>query len=412
MQNRVFYKNTILLYILKLSNYLFNFITVPLQTRIFGANNYALLGFSIAITTYFQNFIDFGFTLSGTEKVSKFCDDNDKISIIHSTVFYAKLLLLLFSMIIFIVLFYILRIFNINNQILLFYYISSVLIAFSPDYLYLGLQKVEQIMFRTLISKSIFTILLFITLKKSNQLYLVPIYQIFGNLFSIIFIYFHIVFVLKIKFVKVRFQNIVLEILNTSQFYASRLFLTLFSTINTLSLGYKYGTDSLELGYYRPAEQLVSTGKQVIGPVSDSLYPYMVTNKDMKLFKKIFKIGILIILIGSIIVFIFSDNICLIIFGTEFIKTSYYLRLLTPCVLLSFITVMTGYPLLSPLGLTKFANYSSIVSSIFHIVFVLLLIIFNKFSVSSLCILTIFSELMNSLIRIFIYFNYRMRFKE
>ena len=409
MNNRVFYKNTIMLYVLKISNYLFSFITVPLQTRVLGANNYALLGFSLAIVTYFQNFIDFGFTLSGTEKISRNVDDHDKVNNIFSTIFYSRIFLFIFSTIVLFILYLFVSDIRLNFLLILLYYLSVVLLAFSPDFLYLGLQKMEHITYRTLISKLIFTVLLFFTLREENQILLVPIYLILGNLLSLIIVHLHIFYGLKYKLVYIPFKDVVDELKYTSQFFLSRFAMTLYTTINTISLGSTYGSNSLELGFYRPAEQLISTGKQVIGPVSDSLYPHMVRNKDFSLLKKIVLLGSTLIVIGSAIVFILSDYIAVLLFGENFITTGLYIKLLSPCVLFSFLTIMTGYPLLSPLGLTKYANLSNVIVAIFHIVCTIILLLLGKYSVFVLCILTCISEFLNFLIRLLVFFKYRNR---
>ena len=409
MNNKVFYKNTIMLYVLKISNYLFSFLTVPLQTRVLGANNYALLGFSLAIVTYFQNFIDFGFTLSGTEKISKNVDDHDKVNNIFSTIFYARILLFAISTIVLFLLYLFVSDIKTNFLLIALYYLSVVLLAFSPDFLYLGLQKMEHITYRTLISKLIFTILLFFTLRNKNQILLVPIYLILGNLMSIIIVHLHIFYKLKFQLVQIDIKDIVNEIKYTSQFFLSRFAMTLYTTINTISLGSTYGSNSLELGFYRPAEQLISTGKQVIGPVSDSLYPHMVTNKDFRLLKKLIIYGSCLIVVGSLIVFVMSDYIAILLFGENFISTGLYIKLLSPCVLFSFLTIMTGYPLLSPLGLTKYANFSNVAVAIFHIVVTFILLILNKYSVFSLCVLTCISEFLNFFIRFLVYINYKNR---
>ena len=70
-----FYSNTIMLYCLQFSNYLFNFITVPYQTRILGPGFFGKLGMATALTTYFQLLLDYGFILSATEDVASNQDD-------------------------------------------------------------------------------------------------------------------------------------------------------------------------------------------------------------------------------------------------------------------------------------------------------------------------------------------------
>ena len=86
--------NTIMLYILTFSNYFFNFITVPYQTRILGPINYGRLGFATAFMVYVQLFLDFGFLLSATEEVTNHRNDKKRISQIFTTVCCCKLILI------------------------------------------------------------------------------------------------------------------------------------------------------------------------------------------------------------------------------------------------------------------------------------------------------------------------------
>ena len=78
-KNKILIKNTVMLYILQFSTYLFSFITVPYQTRVLGPEIYGVLGFATAVMAYFQLFMDFGFILSATEDISKNRDDHNYI---------------------------------------------------------------------------------------------------------------------------------------------------------------------------------------------------------------------------------------------------------------------------------------------------------------------------------------------
>ena len=78
-KSKVLVKNTVMLYILQFSTYLFSFLTVPYQSRILGPEIYGILGVAGAVMIYFQLFMDFGFLLSATEDISKNRDDKQYI---------------------------------------------------------------------------------------------------------------------------------------------------------------------------------------------------------------------------------------------------------------------------------------------------------------------------------------------
>ena len=78
-KSKVLMKNTVMLYLLQFSTYLFSFLTVPYQSRILGPEIYGILGVAGAVMIYFQLFMDFGFLLSATEDISKNRDDKQYI---------------------------------------------------------------------------------------------------------------------------------------------------------------------------------------------------------------------------------------------------------------------------------------------------------------------------------------------
>ena len=59
-------KNTGMLFLLTISNYVFNFITIPYQTRVLEPSIYGNIGFAMSVMSYFQLLTDFGFLLSAT----------------------------------------------------------------------------------------------------------------------------------------------------------------------------------------------------------------------------------------------------------------------------------------------------------------------------------------------------------
>ena len=407
MSNRIFYKNTLMLYLLRISNYLFSFITVPLQTRVLGPNNYALLGFALSFSVYFQNFIDFGFTLSATEKISKNKNNYNFINNMISKVFFCRLLLIIISFFAFIILVLTIDEFKKNYIIFFLYFLLSVILTFLPDYLYLGLEKMQYLTYKSIIARGIFTILLFVFLRKENQFYMVPIFNILGNVIALVFIYRHITKVLGYKLVKISFKELMDEFKWTLQFFLSRFANSIYSTINTMTIGFVFGSSAIDLGLYKTADQCIYTGKQLIIPITDSLFPHMANRKDFKLFKKLLILGSVIIIIGTIIVDIYAKEICVLLFGNKFIDSSLYLRLLSPTVFFAFLTMMFGFPVLSAIGKIEYANYSNIISVVFQIIVLAILFFTHNFSIINLCILTCISEFLIFIFRFFVYIIYK-----
>ena len=153
MREKRLLSNTVFLYILTFSNYFFSFITVPYQTRVLGPVFYGRLGFAAAFMMYIQLFIDFGFIMSATERVSKNREDKDKVSKIFTVITYCKLILTTISGIAVIFLCLISKRFSGDILVFFLYFISTVMLSFFPDYVYRGLENMKAITIRNVLIK-------------------------------------------------------------------------------------------------------------------------------------------------------------------------------------------------------------------------------------------------------------------
>lgn len=392
--------NTLMLYVLTFSNYFFNFITVPFQTRIFGAEVYGNLGFATSVMTYFQLIFDFGFLLSATEEVAENRDDKNTLSKIVEKVYICKTGLIMVSGIVLLIL--CLKVERFHDDWLLFtlYFISTAIYAYIPDFLYRGIEEMKVITIRSVSIKLFFTIMIFVLLRDKSQYYLVPILNILGNLGAMVGIIWHLYCKIGIRPIKISMEEIKEEFKRSSTFFYSRIASTIYTTTNTFILGIMYGQSAAVVGYYSSADKLITTGKQAITPVTDSLYPYMIKNRDFKLIKKLLIIGMPILTAGCILVAVLAEWICTILFGAEFEQAGQYLRLLVPVVWCSFPAMLFGFPVLSPMGLTRWANYSNMFGACIQIILLLFCYFWGQLSIVSICICTCITEFMTLIFRV------------
>lgn len=403
-------KNTFMLYILTFSNYFFSFITVPYQTRVLGPEYYGKIGFALAFVTYFQLFMDFGFILYATQEVSKNRDNPEKINRIFTAVFWIKLLLIFISFILMLIICLAIETFRPDILLYLLFLAYTALNALLPDFLYRGLEDMTVITVRSVSIKLFFTVMIFIFLKDKSQYYLVPILNIIGSFLALITVYYHVFRKLNVKFVKTKLRYVKNVLIRSSHFFYSRIANTIFSSTNTFILGILY-PNSATIGLYSSPDKLVNTIRTAYNPISDSLYPYMVKEKEYRLIKKIMLIFIPLILMGCAVIMIFAEPICALLFGEEFRESGKYLRLMAPVLLIGFPNVILGYPILSPMGLTKYANLSIVFGAMIQVFGIVIMLVMNVFSVEKLILLTLLSEFMILLYRSVIIYTNRRKMK-
>ena len=402
-------KNTFMLYILTFSNYFFGFITIPYQTRILGPEIYGIIGFATAFSLYLQQFFDYGFILSATEDISKYRDDKNKVKNIFSSVTYCKVILGIIGLTVVLALILFVPIFKSNAYIFILYFIYVYINSLIPDYLYRGLEMMSIITIRTVVIKAVSTLLVFIFMTSSDKYYVVPLSLLCGAICSVLVIYIHLYKKMDIRLDKVKFNEILYQMKRSSVYFFSRVATTVYTVSNTIILGFIYPFGKT-VGYYSSSEKIISLGKTAIGPISDSLYPYMVKNKNYKLIRKIMKILYPFIVICCLIGFIFAKGICIFVFGKEYADAANILRCMIPLIILALPSYIFGFPVLSAMGKAKVVNISTIIGAIFQICGLILLAFMKTINVYSICILTNITEFIVCMIRVICVFVNRKLF--
>lgn len=392
-------KNTLYLYALTASNYLFGIASIPYLTRILGPSVYGNLGFAMAIGTYFNIIIDFGFILSGTKKVTENRNDIVELKKVFSAICIIKTTFLIILMAILgLLTLYVPEIKNNYFLLTLFLFVaffSSIL----PDYLYRGLEDMKMIAVRGVLTRGMFTILTFIFIKRADQILLVPTFQLAGAVIAAVWIYVDVISRYKINFCIINLSYIYQIFRDSSQYFLSRIASSIYNVTNTVILGL-IQPGSPVVGYYSSAEKFKILAAQGFSPISDSFYPYMIRTRN---FGKLIKTTLLLeipILLCCIIGFYEAKYICEIAFGQAYGNAYILLRWMIPVIALTLPSYMFGFPALTPLGKARIANLSVEIGMVNQLVGLVILCISDNISAVSLCILTFVSESIIFVIRI------------
>lgn len=384
--------NTMMLYILTFSNYFFSFMTVPYQTRVLGPKLYGVLGFAFAIMTYFQLVIDFGFTLSGTAEIARLKNNKNKLAIVVEAIIISKFLLFIACAVVMLFLCEYIPQFREYKTVFWICLLYTFMNALIPDFLYRGMEEMKPITYRTILVKLIFTVGVFAMVREKNDYIWVPIMYLMGSFIAVIVAYLDVRNRFQIKFVRISKKDVVSRIADSFPFFVSRIASTLYGATNTVLLGIKYSGQSI-VGFYTSAEKIVSLARSGSSPVADSLYPYLITNKDFKLVKKILGILMPIIICGASILFIFAPQICVFVFGKGYEGVAVPLRCLIPVIVIILPSYIFGFPMMTPLGIAKYANLAVIIGALVQIVLLLLLWIMDCFNIVNICIATSVTEI-------------------
>lgn len=407
----VLFKNTFMLYVLQFSTYILTFIAIPYETRVVGKEIYGKVGTASAIMVYIQMVIDFGFILSATEQASRNRNDSGQLSKIFTCATINKLILAAISGCVLYVLCLLIPSWKPNTAFFMLYFISTAINALMPDFIYRGLEQMTTITIRAVCIRVFFTCMIFVVLQKPSDYYVIPILNIIGNLGAILAIYFHMFRKLNVRFCNVTKKEVSASLRSSSTFFYSRIASSLYTKSNYIILSL-VGVSSGDTGLYTSADHLIGAVQNCVSPISDSLYPYMVKNHDYKLVKKALMIMMPIIVAGVTVVFIFAEPLCVWFFGADFAGTGKILRAMLPIAIVILPSYVCGFPMLSSMGLTKFANYSTIFGSVMHLVNLAVLYVTGYMNVVTLGIAVSVTETLILLFRLSVIWKHRDRLKQ
>lgn len=389
---KTLFSNTVMLYIMQISAYIFPLITFPWLTRALGPEKYGLVNVANAIIVYFQLLVDFGFLLSATRDCSIERDDKKKLTNIASSVVEAKMLISLVGLAVLLLLTAFVPTFQDKALYLILSYISVFLSVFIPDYLFRGLEKMGSLTYRSIISRAIYAVLVISFVHSANDYLLIPVFNALSNLFIVIWSWAIVIKKFQVHLKIAPFKDALDALKKSSIFFASRIASTVYSASNVFILGQVMGTNSPAMGQFTAANNLITNGRSMFSPIADSLYPYMVTKKNYKLVKIILAITAPLILLGTAVLFVHADWFILMFCGEGYEQAVPVFRAMLPMVIITLPIYILGFPTLGAMNMMKEANLTTIYAAVFHIIGLSVLFATSNMTFVAVALLTCLSE--------------------
>lgn len=395
------FQNTSMLMLLNIAKLVFPFITLPYLTRVMSTDCYGVVAYVKAVMAYMQVIVDFGFTLSATKMVVEAKDDKEKLNKIIGVNIYAKLLLALIAFIGVLALIVAIPILRKNALYTIMSYLVVVLTIFLFDFFFRGVEKMHIITIRFVVMKGIATLLTFIFVKGDNDLFLIPILDILGSIVAIIWIVFELR-KLGVKVERPDIKECVNVIKESSVYFLSNVASTSFNVFNTVIAGIVL--TSTEIAYWSVCMQIINAVQALYTPISDAIYPEMIRNRNLSIIKKVIKIIMPIISIGCVIMFIYGKLALWILGGAKYVQAFTTLRALIPVLFFGFLAIILGWPSLGAIGKIKETTTSTVIASLFQILFVFFLMTIGKLTLVMMAVARSLTEVLMFVIR-FLYFE-------
>ncbi len=330
---RILFTNLFSLSGIQAVNYIIPVLVIPYVVRIIGPDYYGLVNFAQAFVLYFVLIVNYGFDFSATREISVNRENKEKLSIIFSSVMLAKAALFLISLMIFLPLIILVPKFNHDIELFIFAYLMIIGNIFLPIWLFQGLEKLARLSVFNLIIKTVYAVSIFFFIKEKEDFLLIPLILSVSQVAvgAAAFLYSIKVFNISLLFPGI--EEIKRTLKDGWNLFLSAVSINLYTTSNIVILG--LFSTNLSVGYFSASNKIISVVQALLlGPMNQAFFPRISSiinhsrSEGIAFLKKLTFAAGVILLITSVSIFIFSDLIIRIIFGSKFTDAAVCLRIM------------------------------------------------------------------------------------
>lgn len=392
-------ENSIAIALTQVVSYIIPLISLPYLSRVLGVEKFGLVFWAQSCIMYFIIFTEYGFNLSSVREIAINKNNINKISEIFNSVLFIKLFLIAISLSILSII--IILVPKFNSEWLLFYLTFFMVIGNSiyPMWFFQGIEHMKYITFLNILTKSIFLILIFCFIRKPSDYIYVAVLNSLGFLISGIIAILIAVIKFKVKLFIPSKETIIKEFKSSTEFFFARASETLYTNTNSFLLGIV--ANPVLVGYYVAAEKICNAVRYLMDPIGVTLYPYMSKSKNIKLYKKILYISLLIIFLICIFVYFFSPKIIVLFYGRAMYPAYKILQIFCITIFISVFSGLIGYPFLGALGFPNIVNRSLPIAAGIQILILFLFYIAGVLNIKTITYLTILPYSIMLIIRLY-----------
>lgn len=366
--------NFFYLSLLKVLSFVFPLITLPYLTRVIGVEKFGAIAFATAVIVIVETVVDWGFNYTATRDAARSRENIDVVSQIFSEVIFSKLTLMVIC---FVLLFSVLPLFSISKEyelllLLTFAYIPGHILF--PEWLFQAFEHMKYITILNVLSKLIFTVLVFVVIRKQSDYVYQPLLVACGYLVSgIIAIY----ILIKRYGVYVKFPSIkpiVNRLKSSTNMFVSLIVPNLYNNFSVILLRTYCGEGAT--GIYSGGEKFHGIVDQLTQVLSRTFFPFLARHKEKH--SVYVKITGVIALVMSLLMFLCADLFVDIFLTPNFSDSAYVIRILALSPIFMFLANSYGTNYLVLVGKENLMRNIYVVWSV--IGFILAWILVPKFS--------------------------------
>lgn len=397
-------KNTFWLTIFQLAKMVFPFLILPILTRRLSVETYGNLTFIKTVMNFLQIFLDFGFMLSATKEIAKIKNDTNKIQQIMADTLLARLLLGGIGFLLIVILSFFFPILSHNFLFTITSYLTVFLSIFLFDFLFRGLEIIHVMTIRFIVMKTISFLLTIFFVRQDHQIILIPLFDILSSVIAIILVAFELQ-KRSFRLIRPKLKSSIYSLKISLIYFLSDVSATAFNAISTIIIGLVFS--STEVALFGVSIQIIGAIQALLGQLSSGIYPIMVRQKSRKFIQQIFQKTIPLVFLFTGLIIILLPLALQVLAGDKYAAAHPIIQILAITIFFSFINTLLGWPTLGVINQQNKVTLSTIISTVFNLVSLILLYLSNSLNLYSVAITRVITEIILFCIRLYYYKKYR-----
>jgi PST family polysaccharide transporter len=254
-------------------SYLLPLINIPYLLRVIGPEHFGLIAFSQAVMAYFVTLNDYGFNLSATRELAVHRDDPVLRSQLYSTVMTIKLALCLLSFSILCLLVRFVPRFHQDAPVFIASFGAVVGTMLFPRWFFQGIEKMYLISAENLVTNAVFTVGIFVLVRRPSDYLIAAIVQAGGALAAGIIGLIILFSTERVKLTVPTFGQIRHRFVDGWHLFISGAAYTLYTSSNAVVLGAVCGM--AQVGYFSAAYKIFAACQTLVAPMGQAMYPHV-----------------------------------------------------------------------------------------------------------------------------------------
>ena len=324
-------------------------ITTPYLSRVLGAENIGTYSYTLSIVTYFILFGSLGISMYAQREIAYVQEDKYK----RSKIFWEILILRFITLSISMVIYYFIYVNGTQYQM---YYrillIEIIATCFDISWYFQGMEDFKKTVFRNTLVKFVSIALIFLLVKKPEDLAKYFIIYVVSNFVGNISLWLYIP-----KFldrIKIKELQPLMHLKATIGLFIPQIAIQIYTLLDKVMIGVIID-DKSEVGYYDQAQKIIKILLTVVTSLGTVMIPRMANtfaNGDMKQIKEYMKKSFRFVYIISIPmifgIIAVSDKFVPIFFGAGYEKVSIIMKVISPILLIIGLSNAIGSQYLLP----------------------------------------------------------------